>query len=81
MESGVAIEAVVTEQGLVVPPDALDKIGAQPGDRVVVNLLPAVRVTSMLGFGVRPEAKPFTDEALREIRHEMGLGIGEDLTR
>ena len=81
MSAEAALEAVVTEQGLVVAPDELGKIGAHPGDRVVVNLRPAVRVKSMMGFGARPGAKPFTDEDLREIRREMGEGIGEDLTR
>lgn len=54
----------MTERGLVVVPDESDKIGARPGDRVVVNLRSAVRVKSMVGFGVRPGAKSFTDEDL-----------------
>lgn len=80
MKSATALEAVVTEQGLVVPPEALDRIGAHPGDRVVVNVQPAVRVKSMLGFGARPGAT-FTDDDLAEVRREMGQGLGEDLTR
>ena len=81
MESGSALEAVVTDQGLVVAPEALAKIGAHPGDRVVVNFRPAVRVTPMMGFGALPVATPFTDDDLREVREERGRGIGEDLTR
>ena len=79
MASGRALEAVVTEEGLVVAREALDKIGAHPGDHVIVSLRPVVRVKSMLGFGMRADATSFTDEDLRHVRREMGEGLGEDL--
>ncbi len=81
MKSASTLEAVVTEEGLVVPPEALDRIGAHPGDRVVVNVQPAVRIKPMQGFGARTGAAAFTDEDLREVRRAMGEGIGDDLTR
>jgi len=49
MAADTALEAVVTENGLVVAPHELDKIGAHPGDRVVVTARPAVRPRRMMG--------------------------------
>ena len=76
-----ALEAVVTDDGLVFTPDTLNKIGARPGDHVVVELRPARRLKSMMGFGARPDPTPFTNEDLRQIRSETGIGIGDDLGR
>jgi len=81
MTSDPALEGAVTDQGLVVPREALDKIGAHPGDRVVVSLRPVVRVKPMLGLGKRADATPFTTTYLRELRREIGDGLGNDLTR
>ena len=81
MTSGSALEAVVTERGLMVSPEELDKIGAHPGDHVVVSARPVTRRRPMMGAGARPSATPFTDEDLRELRREIGEGIGDDLDR
>jgi hypothetical protein len=81
VSNGAAIEAVVTEQGLVVPPTELDKIGVHPGDRVIVSTRPTVRPRRMAGIAASATGAAFTNEHLREIRREMGQGIGEDIER
>lgn len=79
MAFGSALEVVVTEHGLVVPPEDLDKIGAHPGDRVVVTARPPVRPRRMMGVGASRSGAAFTDDNLRQLRKEMGVGIGDDL--
>lgn len=81
MSKGVVIEAVVTEQGLVVPSTELDKVGVHPGDRVIVSARPTVPPRRMAGIAASPSGAAFTNEHLREIRREMGQGIGEDIER
>ena len=81
MGAAMALEATVTDEGLVLAPETLDRIGARPGDRVVVELRPVHRLKSMMGFGSRPDAETFTGEDLRQVRREMGAGLGEHLSR
>lgn len=70
---------MVTEHGLVVAPDELGKIGAHPGDRVVVTARSAVRPRRMMGVAASRSGAAFSDDDLRELRREMGEGIGDDL--
>ncbi len=79
MAGDATLEVLVTEQGLVVPADELDKIGAHPGDRVVVIARSVVRPRRMLGVAVSPAGAAFSDDDLRQLRGEMGAGIGDDL--
>lgn len=79
MSLAVTLEAVVTADGLVVPPEELDKFGAHPGDRVVVNLQQRKPPRPMMGFARSSSGAAFSTEDLRELRVEMGAGIGEDL--
>ena len=79
MAGDATLEVLVTEQGLVVPADELDKIGAHPGDRVVVVARSSVRPRRMLGVAQSPSGAAFSDEDLRQLRGEMGSDIGDDL--
>ncbi len=77
--SQVAIEAVISEDGsLQVDARDLARRGAGPGDRVLVTPLVKRTVRSMMGVGARGSS--FTDDHLRQLRAEMGDGVGEDLT-
>lgn len=79
MAGKATLEVLVTEQGLVVPADELDKIGAHAGDRVIVVAQSVVRPRRMLGVAESPSGNAFSDEDLRQLRGEMGSGIGDDL--
>jgi hypothetical protein len=79
MTSGAALEAVVTERGLVVSPEELNKIGAHPGDRVVVSTRPLTRPRRMMGVGASKSGAAFTNKDLRQLRRDMGEGLGGDL--
>lgn len=75
-----AVEASIGVDGTIrLNGDQLEALGVGPGD--VVRILPGRprRVRSFLGAGTRPV--DFTDAHLREIRSEMGEGIGDDLGR
>lgn len=79
MAGDATLEVLVTEQGLVVPADELDKIGAHAGDRVIVVARSVVRPRRMLGVAESPSGAAFSDEDLCQLRDEMGSGIGDDL--
>lgn len=75
-----AIDATVGDDGtLHVPANELAAHGVHPGDRVRVLRVGKRRIRSMLG--AQPRDVGFTDELLRELRREMGEGLGEDLAR
>lgn len=79
MAGKATLEVLVTEHGLVVPADELDKIGAHAGDRVIVVAQSVVRPRRMLGVAESRSGAAFSDEDLRQLRSEMGSGIGDDL--
>lgn len=75
-----AVEATIGSDGAIRLSDAqLAALGARPGD--VVRVLPgrSRRPRSFLGAGARPV--DFISDHLREVRSEMGEGIGDDLRR
>ena len=75
-----AIDATVGDDGtLHVPAQELAAHGVNPGDRVRVLPVGKRRIRSMLGVHARDVG--FTDEHLRDLRREMGEGLGEDLAK
>lgn len=79
MSGEATLEVLVTKDGLIVPADELDKIGAHPGDRVVVIARYDVRPRRMLGVASSASGSAFSDDDLRQLRDEMASGIGDDL--
>lgn len=79
MGSNDTLEATIGADGsLVVTAAELDRVGVRPGDRVRVEPVRPRRVRSMLGYGADPRG--FSNDHLRQIRTDMGRGLGEDLT-
>lgn len=73
------LETTVAADGsLVLSAEELERVGAHAGDRVRVEPLPRRRIRSMRGYAARPVG--FTNAHLRELRREMGEGVGDDLT-
>ncbi len=73
------LETTIGADGsLVVSADELDRVGVHPGDRVRLEPVGRRRVRPMLGHGADPGG--FTNDHLREVRSEMGQGIGDDLS-
>lgn len=73
------LETTIGPDGaLVVSAEELGRVGVHPGDRVRVEAVTHRRIRSMRGYGAAP--LEFTDEHLREVRSEMGDGLGDDLT-
>jgi hypothetical protein len=69
---------VVADGSLVVSADELRRAGVRPGEQLRVERVTRRRVRSMPGYGKRPLG--FEDHHLREIRTDMGEGLGGDLT-
>ena len=75
-----AFEVPIGDDGdLVVAADELARHGVGPGDTVRIEPLRKQPRVSRLGAHRR--AVGFTQEHLDELRHEMGEGLGEGLTR
>lgn len=80
MPAEASLEVLVTEHGLMVPADDLDKIGVHAGDRVIVVAQSGVPPRRMLGAALSPTGAAFSDDDLHELRSGMGTSIGDDLS-
>jgi hypothetical protein len=75
-----SLDVVVAEDGSVsVSPDRLAELGVGPGDHVRLVTTPRRHRRSMLGIAARPVG--LSQEDLRQLRREMGSGLGDDLCR
>ena len=74
------LEVMVEPDGTVrVSADVVAACGLRPGDQLRLVRTARRRRRSMLG--VAASASDFTTEHQSELRHEMGEGLGEDLSR
>ena len=73
-----SLDVVVAEDGSVsVGPDRLAELGVRPGDHVQLVRTPRKQRRSMLGIATRTGG--FSQGDLRQLRREMGSGLGDDL--
>jgi hypothetical protein len=71
-----AIEVVVGVDGNVAADD-LARLGVRPGDHL--RIVPVVVSTRRSFLGAFPRDVGFTQAHLDEIRHDMSIGLGEDI--
>ncbi len=71
-----AIEVVVGADGNIAAVD-LARLGVRPGDHL--RIVPVVVSSRKSFLGAFPRDVGFTQVHLDEIRHDMSVGLGEDI--